>query len=300
MIDHDRLFKELIATFFLEFLELFFPQIIAYLEPDSLKFLDKEVFTDVTAGEQYEADLVVQIRFREQETFFLVHIENQSYPQADFGRRMFRYFARLFEKHALPVYPIVIFSYDTPRTPQPNIYRVEFPDKTVLEFNYGVVQLNQLNWRDFLQQENPVASALMAKMNIAPSERPRVKAECLRLLATLRLDPARMKMISGFVDTYLKLNAAEAEIFQTEIAKFEPVKQEVVMEIVTSWELQGIQKGKLELIMRQLNRKVGALTPELESEIRQLSTTQLEDLAEALLDFTNIGDLVAWLNAIEE
>ncbi len=300
MIDHDRLFKELIATFFLEFLELFFPQVIAYLEPDSLKFLDKEVFTDVTAGEQYEADLVVQIRFRQQETFFLVHIENQSYPQADFGRRMFRYFARLFEKHALPVYPIVVFSYDTPRTPQPNIYRVEFPDKTVLEFNYGVVQLNQLNWRDFLQQENPVASALMAKMNIAPSERPRVKSECLRLLATLRLDPARMKMISGFVDTYLKLNAAEKEIFQTEIAKFEPVKQEVVMEIVTSWQLEGRQEGKLELVMRLLNRKVGTLTPELEERIRQLSTTQLEDLAEALLDFTNVGDLVAWLNGLEE
>jgi hypothetical protein len=300
MIDHDRLFKELIATFFIEFLELFFPQVISYIEPDSLKFLDKEVFTDVTAGEQYEADLVVQVRFREQKTFFLVHIENQSYSQADFGRRMFRYFARLFEKYALPVYPIVVFSYDAPRTPQKNIYRMEFPDKNVLEFNYGVVQLNQLNWRDFLQQENPVASALMAKMNIAPSERPRVKAECLRLLATLRLDPARMKMIGGFVDTYLKLNAAEEEIFQTEIAKFEVAKQEVVMEIVTSWELKGIQKGKLEIIMRLLNRKVGAVTPELEERIRQLSTTQLEDLAEALLGFGNAGDLVAWLNGLEE
>jgi hypothetical protein len=56
MIDHDRLFKELIATFFLDFLELFFPQITAYLEPDSLTFLEKEIFTDVTEGKQYEAD----------------------------------------------------------------------------------------------------------------------------------------------------------------------------------------------------------------------------------------------------
>lgn len=72
MIDHDRLFKELISTFFLEFLELFFPQVMAYLEPESLKFLDKEVFTDVTAGEQYEADLVVQIRFRGGNTFAVV------------------------------------------------------------------------------------------------------------------------------------------------------------------------------------------------------------------------------------
>lgn len=32
MINHDRLFKELLTTFFIEFLELFFPQVVAYLE----------------------------------------------------------------------------------------------------------------------------------------------------------------------------------------------------------------------------------------------------------------------------
>jgi hypothetical protein len=32
----------------------------------------------------------------------------------------------------------------------------------------------------------------MARMGMAPEERPRVKLECLRLLVTLRLDPARM------------------------------------------------------------------------------------------------------------
>jgi hypothetical protein len=63
VIDHDRLFKELLSTFFVEFLELFFPEVIAYLEQDSLEFLDKELFTDVTAGEQYEADLVVKAQY---------------------------------------------------------------------------------------------------------------------------------------------------------------------------------------------------------------------------------------------
>jgi hypothetical protein len=42
---------------------------------------------------------------------------------------------------------------------------------------------------------------------MAIEDRPRVKLECLRLLATLRLNPARMRLISGFVDTYLRLNA---------------------------------------------------------------------------------------------
>ena len=57
--ESDRLFKELLSTFFVEFLELFFPEVIAYLEPDSIKLMDKEIFTDLTAGEQYKADLVV-------------------------------------------------------------------------------------------------------------------------------------------------------------------------------------------------------------------------------------------------
>ncbi len=47
----------------------------------------------------------------------------------------------------------------------------------------------------------------MAKMNIADSDRPRVKLECLRLLASLRLNTAKMQLISGFIDSYLQLNA---------------------------------------------------------------------------------------------
>jgi hypothetical protein len=59
-------------------------------------------------------------------------------------------------------------------------------------------------------------------MKIAPKERLRVKVECLRLLATLRLNPAKMQLISGFIDTYLRLNVAEQQVFQAEIAKIEP------------------------------------------------------------------------------
>ncbi len=66
-IDHDRLFKELISTFFIEFIELFFPQLMDYLDRDSITFLDKEVFTDVTEGERHESDLVAQVKFRGKE-----------------------------------------------------------------------------------------------------------------------------------------------------------------------------------------------------------------------------------------
>ncbi|MDB9512977.1 DUF4351 domain-containing protein [Kamptonema animale CS-326] len=302
MIDHDRLFKELLTTFFVEFLELFFPEVARYLEPNTLEFLDKEVFTDITEGDRYEADLVAKIKFRTQETFFLIHVESQAQYQANFSKRMFRYFSRLYEKHDLPVYPIALFSYDTPRSPQPSRHQVTFPNKLVLDFNYDIIQLNRLNWRDFLQQQNPVASALMAKMNIAPQERPRVKLECLRLLATLRLNPAKMKLISGFIDTYLRLNSEEESLLESEIARIEPAQQEVVMEIVTSWMERGIEQGKqseaLALILRLLPRRIGAVNPELQGNIRSLPVSQLEELAEALLDFSHEADLIAWLDRI--
>ena len=132
MIDHDRLFKELLTTFFVEFLELFFPQVLDYLDQDSLIFLDKEIFTDVTFGEKYESDLIFQAKFKGQDAYFLIHVEAQATNQSQFNQRMFHYFARLHGKFSLPVYPIVIFSYDRPLKPAPQEYCVNFPDLLVL------------------------------------------------------------------------------------------------------------------------------------------------------------------------
>jgi len=78
------------------------------------------------------------------------------------------------------------------------------------------------------------------------------------------------------------------------------------MKIITSWMEEGIEQGlaqgkqseALSLIMRQLPRKVGTIAPELQQRIQQLSLTQLEDLAEDLLDFSDIADLAAWLEQI--
>jgi hypothetical protein len=104
---------------------------------------------------------------------------------------MFHYFAVLDRYHLKEIYPIVIFSFDEPKRPEQDTYVVEFPNLKVLEFRFQSIQLNRLNWRDYINQQNPVAAALMAKMKIAKKDRPKVKAECLRLLVTLQLNPAK-------------------------------------------------------------------------------------------------------------
>ena len=88
----------------------------------------------------------------------------------------------------------MVFSYDSPLRIDINSFTVDFPDKRVLAFDYEMVQLNQFDWHDFVENQNPVAAALMSKMNIAQKDRPRVKLECLRLLVSLELDPARMEL----------------------------------------------------------------------------------------------------------
>jgi hypothetical protein len=50
-IDHDRLFKELLRTFFAEFMKLFFPEVHESIDFDHVIFLSEEVFTDVVVGE---------------------------------------------------------------------------------------------------------------------------------------------------------------------------------------------------------------------------------------------------------
>ena len=308
MIDHDRLFKELISTFFLEFLELFLPEVVTYIEPGSITFLDKEIFTDVTAGNRYETDLLDQVQFRGEPSFLLIHVENQATSKAAFGKRMFRYFARLSEKHSYPVYPIVVFSYDKPKAPALSEFRVDFPDFSVLRFSYRVIQLNQLNWRDFLSQQNPVASALMAKMDIAPADRPKVKAECLRLLVTLKLDPARVQLISGFVDTYLKLTPEENTAFNIEIAQIESKEtREETMEIITSWKQEGIEIGRQEgiregearALIRRLIKSLGALPPHLVEQIRGLTEQQIQALDDRLPLSPTFSDLVHDLDDLE-
>jgi hypothetical protein len=75
-MDHDRLFKQLLTTFFVEFIELFLPKLSAHLERDSIEFLDKEIFTDLTSGERHEVDLLARARLRGEEAFFIIHVEN--------------------------------------------------------------------------------------------------------------------------------------------------------------------------------------------------------------------------------
>lgn len=329
--DHDQLFKQLIQTFFSDFLELFAPALFSQIQPETLEFMPQEYFTDLLDGDRKAIDLLVKVQLKQPlsqsasgkrkkpvSQMILVHVENQAISKPQFDRRVFFYFAQLYREHHLPIYPLVVFSFDKPYRPELSQHRVSLPNLEVLTFNFHAVQLNRLNWRDFLQRKNPIAAALMAKMNIEPEDRPKVKVECLRLLVNLKLDPARTFLISGFVDTYLRLTANEEANFQTEVAKIKVIKErEEVMQITTSWMERGIEQGREQgieqgreegrdtierLVLKSLARQIGQLpdvlvdsSTNLRNRLSGLTIDQLENLHDAAIDFTSIEDLTTWL-----
>jgi hypothetical protein len=62
---------------------------------------------------------------------------------------------------------------------------------------------------------------------------------------------------------------------------------------------EGKQEGEVALITRLLTRRLGKVDSLLMERIRGLSTEQLEELAEALLVFSSVADLMAWFTQQE-
>ena len=254
-IDHDRLFKELIQTFFEEFIVLFFPTMHEHIDFRHVSFLSEELFTDVTAGEKYRVDLLVETKLKGEDSLIIVHIENQSYVQPSFPERMFIYFSRLFEKYRKHIVPIAVFSYD-PIRDERSTFMIHFPFGKVLDFHFFTVELRKQNWRNYIRQDNPIAAALLSKMGYTESERVELKKQFLRMLVRMELDEAKQRLLFGFFETYVKLSDEEERRLRSEVNEMETKEKEQVMELIISYEQKALEKGREEGIEQGIKQGI--------------------------------------------
>lgn len=70
-------------------------------------------------------------------------------------------------------------------------------------------------------------------------------------------------------------------------------------DLMAWFDQQERREVEIALITRQLTRRLGEVDPSLSDRIRRLSTLALEALGIALLDFSEVADLVAWLQQQE-
>lgn len=298
-MDLDRMYKEFIRACFGDFLRFASLPLYELVDLDTLEFQDKELFTDISVGETSEADLVVKAKVKGEDSFFLVHIENQSTSRPGFAERMFRYFAKIYGKYHLPVYPIAVLSWDEPKRAEPDEFRVELADLRVMEFHYRAIQLNRMDWRNYLQSDNAAASALMTRMNVERKDRPRVKLEALKNIGLLGLNPAVSRVAGWFVDSTLPLDQAEQDEFDARLDAEDRAGKDVLMDMTTSWERRGREEGRevlADTVLVFLRRQVGALDPGKERQVLDLSLERLGELSKALLEFHTQDDFVSWLS----
>jgi predicted transposase YdaD len=76
------------------------------------------------------------------------------------------------------------------------------------------------------------------------------------------------------------------------------VRESVIyQEIEAEAEARGEARGELNLVLRLLTRRIGLMATESEAQVRTLSLVKLEELGEALLDFSQPSDLSDWLRS---
>lgn len=221
----------------------------------------------------------------------ILHLEFQttakSTPPLDF--RMLDYYTRLKRQYWCEIKQVLIFLQptsseivlknqyvDTNTTHRYQAIRLWEEDPTPLLANTALLPLATLarteSPTDLLTQ---VAAAV--DMIEETDERQNISA-CVQVLAGLRFEKNLI-----------------TQLFSEEIMQESVIYQDILQKGLQQGEERGKKQEALELILRLLTRRFGAIEPEVEQQIRTLSITQLEDLAEALLDFTSPSDLVNYL-----
>ncbi len=89
-------------------------------------------------------------------------------------------------------------------------------------------------------------------------------------------------------------NFTEAELTQLQNQELWIQDQQIAIDVARD---QVTKTAQLSLILRQLVRRLGAISPDTENCIRQLGIDELEELGDAVLDFNQQSDLTAWLQA---
>jgi predicted transposase YdaD len=170
-----------------------------------------------------------------------------------------------------------------------------------LERRVTVVNLEDLSRREALEPlEELLTLVVRPEGELGPSSRRLVERqpELSAMIATMlwkRLPHLSLEEVMAIAGIQLA-ELSETRAYQDILAKGREAGLEQGLE-------QGRQEGReqgfreeaVELVLRQLRRRFGSVMADDAATIGGLSTAELEDLAEALLEFGSPVDLKAWL-----
>ena len=294
----DSPWKEIVETYLPDFMAFFFPS--AYSEIDwerGFEFLDSElrqVVRDAELGKRFVDKLVKLHLIGGEETWVLIHLEIQSQYESTFAERIYVYNYRIYDRYRRKVASLIVLGDDSP-TWRPSEFGYELLGTTI-NIRYPVVKLldKMQDWDALEENTNPFATVVMAHLKASQTRKDREERLRWKLSLTRRLYQQgyqRQDIINlfAFIDWVMTLPDNLSAQFWTEVRQFEEEQQ---MPYITSVERLGMQREAANLVLRQLNRRLGQVSESVSEQIRQLPVDQIEDLGEALLDFENEADLL--------
>ena len=268
---------------------------------------DIEVIKTELGLEPIRADSVTFLQVANQ----ILHLEfqtlAQSTPPLDF--RMLDYYTRLKRQYWCEIVQVVIF---LQATTSELVFRQQYVD-TNTRHQYRVIRL----W-----EEDPTPllanAALLPLATLARSDSPRVLLEQVAAgVATIEGSAERKNILAcaGVLAGLRFKKDLIQQLFREEIMQESVIYQDILQKGEMRGEQRGLQQGlqqglqrgreegrqqgEVALILRLLTLRFGDINPELQAQISGLAIPQLEDLAEALLNFSSQSDLVSYLAAQE-
>jgi predicted transposase/invertase (TIGR01784 family) len=172
----------------------------------------------------------------------------------------------------------------------------------------GLEPKNQWRHRTMLQGEQFTAIYLEDLLKI------RSQSLGVQILQLIVVKPKQSKpyvqnIVSQLSNKTNSQNQAIIELVSTVMVyKFPELSREVIEAMFSVSELRqtrvyrdAMDEGRVEeaqaLVLRLLARRLSTVSPSMETQIRALSLSRVEDLGEALLGFSDLGDLEKWLQS---
>ncbi|MFM6320822.1 MAG: Rpn family recombination-promoting nuclease/putative transposase [Microcystis panniformis] len=225
----------------------------------------------------------------------ILHIEFQTDPKEDIPFRMADYRLRIYRRVPRKrVYQVVIYL----RKNQSAAVKINTFELLELQHRYNVVRLWEVPSETFLDVSGLLPFAVLSQTDNPAKILQQVARQIEKISDNIERNniAASTGIIAGLV-----LNQSIIKrLLKEEIMKESVIYQEILAKGITEGEILGFKKGEANLILKQINRRVGNISTDWVNKIQELSLEQLEDLGEALLDFTSQSDLINWFNYLEE
>ena len=307
--DYDGAWKEALRRFLREILEKYFPAVaaaIAWEHPPVWSDKELSQILGQTGRRNRTVDLLVKVQLRDGgEQWILLHLEIQTAYEADFAERLALYNSGLFWIFKERVVTLAVLA-DLRESWLPDEDRFQLADfETRTRFPVcKLMDRLRADWQDDHSLPVQLARAQIAALRTAgdPEGRYRAKWQLVRNLYEMGYNAERVRELFRLIDWMMHLREDLEERFKQELDQLEESLQ---MPFVTSVEriakaegrTEGRTEGGATVLLRQLTKRWGPLSEELQQQIRRLRIDQLGTLGEASLDFGSPQDLQAWLEA---